>query len=266
MNSVVAVAVAMAISASTAPGVAAAADLAPHRAVYTMGLHSARPASGIAGASGTMTYKFSDACDGWTVENRTALAFAYNEGNQVQTDWEFVTWESKDGLRYRFHVRSTRDGMVIDEVDGSAALDGRGQGGKAVFTRPQAMTLRLPKGTMFPTEHTLRLIEHAEAGERIFPSVVFDGSGSDGAFDVNAIIGPKKPPVPEEAGDTLTNLPSWRMNMAFFPVAARAPTPEYEVGLRYFSSGVAKDVVQSFGDFALRARLEKLEPLPKPDC
>lgn len=266
MNSVVAVAVAVAMSATAAAGVAAAADLAPHRAVYSMSLHSARPASGIAGASGAMTYEFNDACDGWTVENRTALAFAYNEGKQVQTDWEFVTWESKDGLRYRFHVRSTRDGMVVEEIDGTASLDGRGQGGKVVFTRPQALTMKLPKGTIFPTEHTLRLIEHAESGARLFSRVVFDGSGTDGAFDVNAVIGPRKAPSAEDAGTPLTNQPSWRMNMAFFPVAAQVATPEYEVGLRYFTSGVAKDVVQSFGDFALRARLDKLEPLPKPDC
>ena len=181
----------MAANTAAAAG-ARAADLAPHRAVYDMTLHSTKPSSGIAGASGAMSYKFTDVCDGWTVENRTALTFSYNEGNQVATTWEFVTWESKDGLRYRFHVRSSRDGNLVEEVEGQAKLDGRGKGGVAKFTKPQEMTIKLPIGTLFPTEHTLRAIQHAEAGDKVFLRTIFDGTGTDGPFDVNAIIGAKQ--------------------------------------------------------------------------
>lgn len=243
---------------------ALAADLAPHRAVYDMSLHATRPSSGIVGASGSMAYKFADACDGWTVENRTALSFSYNEGNQVATVWEFVTWESKDGLRYRFHVRSVRDGAVVEEVEGQARLDSRGGAGTARFTKPQEMTIKLPKGTLFPTEHTLRAIQRAEAGDKMFLRTIFDGTGTDGPFEVNAVIGPRQAPSGEE--QLIRGAPSWRMNMAFFPAADKNATPDYEVGLRYFSNGIAKDVLQNFGDFSLRARLDKLEPLPKPDC
>lgn len=244
-----------------------AADLTPHRAMYTMSLQAARPASGISGASGAMTYKFSDACDGWTVENRTALTFAYNEGAQVTTTWEFVTWESKDGLRYRFHVRSVRDGALAEEIDGTATLEGPGKGGAARFTKPTDMTVKLPKGTLFPTEHTVRLIERAQAGDKIFNRVVFDGSGVEGPFEVNALVGKKVPAgTGDDAGDPFTKVPSWHFDMAFFPTASSGAVPDYEVSLRYFQNGVAKDVVQSFGDFALRARLDKIEPLPKPDC
>ncbi len=247
-----------------AAGAASAADLAAHRAVYSMKLHSARASGGITGASGAMTYRFADACDGWVVENRTALSFSYSEGNQITTNWEFVTWESKDGLRYRFHVRSSRNGEVMEEIDGTARLDGFGMGGVATFTRPEPMTVKLPKGTMFPTEHTLRLLERAEAGDKVFMRTVFDGSGTDGPFDVNALIGKRLP-----AGNPKQPLlagPSWRIGMAFFPVDSKVETPDYEVALRYFSNGVAVDVVQNFGDFALRADLDTLEPLPPPDC
>lgn len=263
-----AVAVGVAVAALVA-GQAAAAELRPHRAVYDMSLASTRSSSGISGATGAMTYKFADACDGWVVENRTLLTFSYNEGNQVATTWEFVTWESKDGLRYRFHVRSMRDGALVEEIDGIAKLDGHGMGGVAKFERPEAVTVPLPKGTLFPTEHTLRLLERAEAGEKLFLRTVFDGSGMDGPFDVSAIIGRKFGPEGADAKPAargLTDRPSWRINMAFFPVKARETLPDYEVGLRYFSNGLAKDVLQNFGDFALRGRLDTLEPLPPPDC
>ena len=87
-------------------------DLAAHRAIYKMSLATAKSGSGVTAASGAMSYKFGDSCDGWIVENKTALTFAYSDGAPVSTTWDFVTWESKDGLHYRFRVRSTRDGAV----------------------------------------------------------------------------------------------------------------------------------------------------------
>ncbi len=122
-----------------------------------------------------------------TVENRTALTFAYSDGAPVATTWDFVTWESKDGLHYRFRVRSTRDGVVSEEIDGVANLDGQGKGGLVKYTLPEQKTMKLPKGTLFPTEHTIRLIENAQHGEHIVERLLFDGTGADGPFDVNAI-------------------------------------------------------------------------------
>jgi hypothetical protein len=252
----------------------AGAELAPHRAVYAMALNATKPGGGVTGASGAMTYKFGDSCDGWTVENRTALTFAYSDGAPVATTWDFVTWESKDGLHYRFRVRSTRDGVVSEEIDGVANLDGQGKGGVAKFSLPEQKTMRLPKGTLFPTEHTIRLLETAQRGEHMLQRTLFDGTGTDGPFDVNAIIGrlfPANANISPAAADpavnsTLLSAPSWHMQMAFFAPATNEPTPDYEVALRYYLNGVADEVIQSFGNFSLKGTLQKLEPLPKPDC
>lgn len=245
-----------------------AAELVPHRAAYVMNLNSAKPSSGVAGATGHMTYEFADSCDGWTVENKTSLNFVYTEGGQIATTWDFLTWESKDGLRYRFHVRSTRNGMVTEEIDGTATLTGKDQGGIAKFTLPEPATVNLPKGTLFPSEHTLRLVERAEAGEKFFSRVVFDGSGTDGPFEVSALIGkPISADTPSQGPRSpLTHTPSWRMQMAFFPQESKTEAPDYEVGVRYHANGVAQDVLQNFGDFSIKGTLEKLEPMPKPDC
>lgn len=250
-----------------APLPVAAVDLVPHRAVYDMRLASTKSASGISGASGVMTYQFADTCDGWTVENTTVLNFVYNEGGQVATTWDFLTWESKDGQSYRFRVRSTRDGRVVEQVDGTARLSG-GNGGTATFTQPEVTTLKLPKGTMFPTHHTDQLLHGAQSGARMFVRPVFDGSGTDGLFDVSAIVGRPTPEgQPTQAnGADLLKTPSWRISMAFFPLTSKEPFPEYEVGLRYHLNGVAEEVLQDFGTFSLKARLDKLEKLPKPDC
>lgn len=245
------------------------ADLASHRAIYKMTLATAKSGSGVTAASGAMSYKFGDSCDGWIVENKTALTFAYSDGAPVSTTWDFVTWESKDGLHYRFRVRSTRDGVVNEEIDGTADLEGKGKGGVAKFTLPEAKTLKLPKGTLFPTEHTVRMIELAQQGEHMAERTLFDGTGTDNTFAVSAVIGKAAAKgKPEAAGISRALLapPSWPMQMAFFPDGSDDAEPDYEVGVRYYQNGVADDVLQSFGNFSLKGTLEKLEPLPKPDC
>jgi len=232
--------------AAAGPGV----ELSPHRAVYAMSLNSTRLGGGVTGASGAMTYKFGDSCDGWTVENKTALNFSYNDGAPVATTWDFVTWESKDGLHYRFRVRSTRDGVVSEEIDG------------------------VPKGTLFPTEHTIRLLEAAQKGSHVVERTLFDGTGTDGPFDVNAVLGKElaanadaKPAGATPAINAgLLGGPSWRMQMAFFLQGSKDATPDYEVALRYYLNGVADEVIQSFGNFSLKGTLQQLEPLPKPEC
>ena len=250
-----------------------ALELMPHRAIYDMSLASTKLGGGVTAASGAMTYKFGDSCDGWTVENKTVLTFAYSDGAPVATTWDFVTWESKDGLHYRFRVRSTRDGVVNEDIDGVANLDGLGKGGVAKFSLPEPKVMRLPKGTLFPTEHTIRLLETAEKGGRSIERILFDGTGTDGPFDVNAVIGKLSPansnngmssdPVVSPA---MLSAPSWPMQMAFYLRGSKDPTPDYEVALRYYLNGVADEVLQSFGNFSLKGRLQKLEPLPRPDC
>lgn len=249
-------------------------DLASHLAVYQMSLNTTKLSGGVTGASGSMVYKFSDSCDGWTVENRTALTFSYNEGQPVATTWEFVTWESKDGRQYRYRVRSTRDGVVAEEIDGSATLDAR-HAGTASFQQPERRNMRLPRGILFPTDHTVKVLEAAAKGQRLIHRALFDGTTTDGPFDVSAVMGR---PVPANANASqaasnnpqidmdLLSAPSWLVEMAFFPQGDADAEPDYEVSVRYYANGVADELIQSFGTFSIKGTLQRLERLPKPDC
>ncbi|AVM72700.1 hypothetical protein MSR1_01790 [Magnetospirillum gryphiswaldense MSR-1] len=259
-------AVAAMVVTAAGQALAGPADLAPHRAVYSMGLSTTKPGSGIAAASGTMSYQFEDTCDGWVVENRIAITYAYTEGGQALSATDFITWESKDGLHYRFRMRNTRDGQVTEDVEGHADLKGKGQGGTARFSRPEPMTLALPKGTLFPTEHTLRLIDHAQSGGRSFWRVVFDGSGLDGPYEVNALIGKQSQALPAKPVSTLLGTPHWPMHLAFFPVSSPEEVPNFEMSLAYHPNGVAQEIVQTFKSFSLKGRLDSVEALPKRGC
>src|SRR5260370_12140427 len=134
---------------------AEAAEIAPHRALYTMCVGNARSDSGVVDARGTMDYEWGETCEGWTIEQRYRLKMRYAETSDVDIVSSFVTWESKDGLRYRFNQKQTRNGEVDQEIRGEARLDGPGKGGVAEITKPHPQTLKLEPSATFPSAHTI---------------------------------------------------------------------------------------------------------------
>ncbi|MCH9053865.1 MAG: cell envelope integrity EipB family protein [Proteobacteria bacterium] len=258
---------ALLVSAAFGPA-AGAVELAPHRAIYSMKMGKIRAGSVIVDTRGAMYLEWARSCEGWTLTQRVRLQLIDNEGKAVDTDSSFSSWESENGLSYRFTVRNLRNGKVSEDLGGKATLAGKGKAGTAVFERPKGKIFPLPKGSIFPTEHVVQLIERAEAGEKRLFRVVFDGASLDGPLEINAIIGSliegKKDA--KDAEEALTSRPSWRMRLAFFPVKARDSTPDYELGVRLFDNGVAEDFVLDYGDFTVLAKLEKIEALPKPSC
>ena len=264
-----AIAVALGVSAAVvADATAGVGDLVGHRAIYNMVLATATPGTGIVGARGAMEYRFADSCEGWTVENRTYLLVQYDEGDEMRTTWSFVTWESKDGLEYRFRVRQTRDDKVVEDLQGKALLETARGPGEARFTKPTGFRIKLPEGTLFPTRHLVDLFRTAEEGGIRLGRVVFDGSALDNPFEINAIMNR----VTESEGKKmaaaagLADMPAWSMRMAFFPYGARTALPDFEMDVRYRADGIADKLLQDFGDFSLRLNLSDVELLPKPNC
>lgn len=251
-------------------GAAGAVDIAPHRALYSMALGSAKQNSSVVAARGSMVFEWGETCDGWTVEQRYKLHMHYAEGSDVEIASNFATWEAKDGLRYRFYQRKLKDGELQDETRGEARLDGKGKGGKVEFSRPKASTLDLAPGVLFPTAHTLLLIERAMAGEQFIVRQVFDGASEENAVEVTAVIGGAQSAeagaAEEAVKSPLLARPSWRMRLAFFPPDASADKPEYELGMRMLDNGVSRNMILDYSEFAIRAKLDEIEALPKPNC
>jgi hypothetical protein len=251
-----------------APVSALAVDIAPHRALYTMTLGTSKSNSGVVAARGTMVYEWGETCDGWTIEQRYRLRMQYSESPEMEISSNYVTWESKDGLRYRFNERKLRNGEVDEETRGEARLDGPGKRGYAEFTRPPRERADLAPGTIFPTRHTIELIERAVAGDHFVARNVFDGSGDENSVEISAVIGAAQDAASEggQVKNPLLRRPSWRVRLAFFPAGSTSERPEYELGMRLSDNGVSQEMVLDYGDFAIKARLDEIEALPKPNC
>lgn len=256
------------------PAWAAPLAVAPHEALYKLALQSARAASGVVAANGAMFYKWGETCDGWTLEQRFHLRISYAEEDPTNISSTLVTFESKDGLRYRFNERRLRNGELDAEIRGEAHLDGPGKGGIAEFTKPEAVKLRLRPGVLFPTAHTLALIAAAEAHQQFISRYVFDGSEVENAGEISAFIGaPLTPPglqAPKPLNDPLLQHKSWPMRLAFFPASDSGVSdqtePDYELSMRLLENGVSQDMKLDYGDYVIGATLSDIKALPRPGC
>ncbi len=125
----------------------------------------------------------------------------------------------------------------------------------------------MPPGMLFPSAHTIFLIDKARAGEVFISKQIFDGATVEGPVLVSAVIGPKLTPDAEAAKKSpLLDRPGWRVRLAFFPADPKAEKPDYELGMLLLDNGVSKDMVIDYGDYAIHATLDDIEPLPKPGC
>jgi len=232
-----------------------------------MTLGSARNDSGVVDARGTMDYEWGETCDGWTIEQRYRLKMRYGEAPDADIVSSFVTWESKDGLRYRFNQKQTRNGEVDQDIRGEARLDGAGRGGVVEFTKPKLQTLKLEAGVLFPSSHTILLIDKAREGENFLSRQVFDGATDENAVQISAAIGVKIA-ADAEAGNLspLLQRPGWRVRLAFFPADASVDKPDYELGMRLLDNGVSREMLIDYGEYSIRAKLDDIEPLIKPNC
>jgi len=234
---------------------------AAHRAFYTLTLSNSRGGDVVA-ARGTMGYEVIDACDGWAVRQRLSMTLTNTDGQDVEMVSDYATWEAKDGLKFRFHMKQTTDTAVTSQTDGDAWLDGIGGPGEAHYTVPDDITKKLPAGTLFPMAHTSAILAAAQAGKRFLALPLFDGTDDTGAEDSSVVVLDWKKPEPNKFA-FLSDLPSTRVRLAFFDHDSKGEVPTYQVGMRYWENGVADDLQMDFGDFVMDAKLSNLTQLPR---
>ena len=235
----------------------------PHRAVYELKLARAADAGQISQAEGKLEFEWADACTGWTVSQRTHVRLISTDGRVLEFGWTLSALEAKDGSLYRFFIRRLNPGEPSEDVKGAARIATPGGAGLAVYETPHESEMALPAGTLFPAAHSLLLLEAAAQGQASFGRIVFDGSGDEGIFFVNAAVTEAVPADTDVPLDTpvLKNQPSWRINLAYFDLDETIAEPQHEQALRLYANGVVDDLILDYGDFALRARLKSLDPV-----
>ena len=242
--------------------------LSSHRALYRMALAKSQPTSGIVDAHGAMFVRFEEVCDGWKSEISTRMLFDYGEEGEILAEWEFSSWEARDGLRFLFRSEEREGPDSVSQVEGSATLTGTGLEGRAEYVKPVETAVDLPAGTRFPTHHLLEMINAARQGGNLHAGPLFDGASVDGAYFVNAVIRSLRPAELAAMAKSLGGPDgmAWQMHMAFYPIDSIEPLPNFQVTMRYREDGIADRMSQDYGDFNVGVFLDNLDFLPAPTC
>ena len=250
-----------------------AASPVSHRAAYDLTLtKTAGGALSVVGAEGKMSYSIQKTCKGWQTETVFSLTVAYEISGLETTVWRQQTTESDDGCRFDFSVDTLNaDGTQTRETAGSSRCEKGKKRLKISF--PLKSEATFPKTVLFPVKQTQFLLEQARKGKKQATSYVYDGSKLESLQKVHAVIGKEQKKAPDAAfsGDkSLTAGNARRFDIAFYNDLGLSPandgTPMYEVSMLLYDNGVADDILQDFGGYAVRSRLISAERLPDVAC
>ena len=251
-----------------------AGELAPHRAVYDLGLERASDGSGVAALTGRIVVEMTGSrCEGFVMNFRQVTRIETSEGQSRLTDARSMTFETADGDAFDFLNQVFLNEARSQNTRGRATRD---EAGKVAvkLSEPAENTLALSCKTLFPTAHLERLLSAARAGEGVVETDVYDGSdGGDKVYKTTAIIGEKRvetAPDDEAAANVapLAGMPVWPVTVSYFDKSEKTGeiTPTFEFSFLLYDNGVNRRLTLDYGDFSMTGRLTAIEFLPVSKC
>jgi hypothetical protein len=247
--------------------------LASHRAAYDISLIDATAppmpsAQTPIAASGLIAYEFrGSACEGYTSNFRQLTQMERSEGEALSMQVNAMSFEDGDGKSMRFQVDS--QGFQKTPPVAGTATRGADDDLRVVLTKPGAKSLDFGRDVLFPTQHVERLIEAAKKGGGAIQARVYDGSDTGAKIYATMSVVGKPPAKPSEDAETATELSGvrrWPVVVSYFDEASTDSAPEYTLSFDLYENGVSGSLKLDYGQFALRARLRKLEILPESAC
>lgn len=247
------------------------ASILPHKAYYEIKLAPQKCFSDsdddIVDVNGHMSIQVLDTGDGWAMEQESTLIAYDSTGEGEQTSTTILSWESKDGRRYRFHIKTVRNGELAEEIEGDAFKAPDGKSCIVNYVNPENLSLSLPGNVLFPINHLVHSVHAAKEHRSILSDVVFDGnSETHQAVDVNTTISETHKPnliIENQSGCPFTPHRAWEMNMAVYPIGSKNPEPDYEISQKVMDvgekSGVFENMVLDYGTFKVQATIKKIE-------
>ena len=249
--------------------------LVPHRAIYDLTLGETRGNSQIIGVRGRILYDFDgNACEGYSLEFRQVSELDTGEGKVSTSDLRSTTWEGADAKSYKFTSQNFVNQNLVDSVDGHAE---HGPTATAVdLSKPERKNLDLDAKVVFPTEHMMRVIAAARAGQSILSFPVYDGSETgEKVFDTLTVIGKEMAPGEHKHDDAaadepkLASVPRWPVTISYFEKDKSKQntdqTPAYAIGFELYANGISRALSLDYNDFVVTGKLSSLEiKEPKP--
>jgi hypothetical protein len=250
--------------------------LAPHRAVYDIVLDQSRAAGSVTDLTGRMVYELTgNPCDGYTQNMRFVTRTTSSEGSQKLNDLRSSSFEDGAFKSLKFSSSQYADEQPSEQTGGDAARSSADGRVTVDVTRPAKRRLTLDAATLFPVQHSIKILEAAKAGRSMFTSDLYDGSEKgEKVYATTAVIGKKLAPghnakLPKTANtEALDKLPAWPVSLSYFEKGKDNADliPAYEMAFVFFENGVSRRLFIDYGEFAVRGTLKEISFLDAPPC
>jgi len=255
---------------------AAPVALVPHRAIYDLSLGTTRSNSQLAGVRGRILYDFGgSACQGYSLEFRQVSELDTGEGKVSTSDLRSTTWEGADAKSFKFTSQNFVDENLIDSVDGRANREPTKTA--VALEKPQQKSLSLAAGVVFPTEHMVRVIKAARAGQSVLNFPVYDGSETgDKVFDTLTVIGREIGPGERNHDDAaaadpkLASVPRWPVTVSYFERGKKDTNseqlPAYAISFELYANGISRALALDYNNFVINGKLSSLDIKDADPC
>ncbi|WP_421998987.1 EipB family protein [Reyranella sp.] len=257
-----------ALALSAIPLAAAAQELVPHRAAYTVtALEQGKPG---VGTIGTYAYELQLTCDGSYLVHQRLRLEVDGPRAAVATEQQSQMTESRNGRKLSFEHR-TSSGRQSSVVKGEAVIGDDGKG-EARFAEPEGQSVALPAGTLFPLAIARETIRRADAGDSGFDARFFFGEKVKPPQTVNVVIGrvPRRLAdlkIPEGGEELADGRRRIYYRAGFFDAEAKGQgEPAFEMSSVTLDNGIELYGTHEESDGGIEYRITRLEPLAKPEC
>jgi hypothetical protein len=257
-----------------------AAELAPHRAIYDMSLGRAAAGANVGEVRGRLVFDFSGSlCDGYTLNTRLVTQIVDRDGKATTTDMRSSTWEHAKGEKFRFNSSQFQNQRLSEQVAGLASRAKDGANVSVSLDKPKKRQVRINGSSMFPTQHSLAILDAAQSGRNIVQANIYDGSEQgEKYFETTTFIGKPLQPGGGANGfkaipnaEKLDGLVSWPVSISYFEnkpgkKGMDEGTPTYELSFRLYANGVSRKLQIDYGTFAISGELTRIDFFEPGKC
>src|SRR6266487_243613 len=170
--------------------------------------------------------------------------------------------------KFKFSSQNFVDENLIDSVDGHAEREATKTA--VALEKPQPKLLSLAPGVVFPTEHMVRVINAARAGQSVLSFPVYDGSETgDKVFDTLTVIGHEIAPGERNHDDAaagepkLASMPRWPVTISYFERGKSdnnsEQTPAYAIRFELYANGISRALALDYNNFVINGKLASLD-------
>jgi hypothetical protein len=247
-------------------------SLIPHKAEYEVSIGKESSNSEVKDVRGKVYVQILDTDDGVTFSQESQIIVYYDDGTGEMYVSKLISWESKDGTKYDFHIINSRpntnDSGESDKIEIHGQANKTKNSGIVRFQQSDSglLPIQLPSNTIFPLEYLRCLLSAMKEGKTTLSNLkIFDAKNEFlEVVETNTILSSRPfDPKINLSDNVVSTDKAWSIVYGVYPINSNNTSPDYEVKQVILPNGVVTFSQTIFDGILLNLKLTKLEVYPK---